>query len=112
MRRSARCLLLPIGSILAAMASIAIAAEEGPALGGPPSGDGPLKVTLGFSVVNITEINEREETIEFEGAIYLSWMDPRLAYDSDDETTGEGSAVPDTLGGLPRRVYQGDFQVR
>ena len=38
-------------------------------------------VLIGFNLVNITDVNEKEETIDFEGAIYLEWVDPRLAYD-------------------------------
>lgn len=49
----------------------------------PPS-DGPLEVQVGFNLVNITDVNEKEETIDFDGQIILSWMDPRLAYALED----------------------------
>lgn len=80
-------------------------------LGGLPPGEGPLEVLMGFNLVNITEVLEKEETLEFDGAIYLDWKDPRLAYDPaeygmpSDWSAGDYSVVPS-------HVYQGDFAVK
>lgn len=41
--------------------------QEDGYLGGPPGGK-PLEVRIGFNLVNLTGINEKEETIDFEGA--------------------------------------------
>jgi hypothetical protein len=80
-------------------------------IGGPPPTDGAVEVLMGFNLVNITDVNERDETIDFEGAIYLAWMDPRQAYDpteygmSPDWSPGDYSTAP-------RNIYQGDFAVK
>jgi hypothetical protein len=31
--------------------------------------DGPLEVQVGFNLVNITDVNEKEETIDFDGQL-------------------------------------------
>jgi hypothetical protein len=53
-------------------------------IGGPPPTDGAVEVLMGFNLVNITDVSERDETIDFAGAIYLEWMDPPQAYDPAD----------------------------
>lgn len=64
----------------------------------------PLEIRMGFNLINITDVNEKEETMDFEGALYLEWNDPRLALSSSpgrgDGNTGETS-----------RLYQGAFKV-
>ena len=47
-------------------------------LQGIPASDGPLKVFFGFNLVNITDVNEKEETIDFDAEIILSWVDSLL----------------------------------
>jgi hypothetical protein len=75
---------------------------------GPPHGDLPLEIRMGFNLVNITDVSERNETIDFEGAIYLYWKDPRLAY----EPTDAESYRPGDYSRTPRAIYQGDFAVK
>ncbi len=55
--------------------------DNGDYMRGLPMTDGPLKVLISFQVINITDVNEKAETIDLEGAIYLVWMDIRQAYD-------------------------------
>jgi len=86
-------------------------AQDQDYLGGPPPDSSPLEIGMGFSLANLTDVNEREETIDFEGALYLNWKDPRLAHDplsvgySDDYVLGDYSQPP-------RLIYQGDFSVK
>jgi hypothetical protein len=86
-------------------------AEDDALLGMPPV-DGPLEVRIGFNLMNITDVSERQETIDFDGALYLSWRDPRLAYDPiaagiSPERTADGDYEY-----APPRIYQGDFEVK
>ena len=79
--------------------------------GGIPLNSEPLKVQMGFTLSNITDVNEREETIDFDGALFLKWNDDRLAYDP----TSVGYAIDYKLGDhsqMPRLIYQGDFSVK
>jgi hypothetical protein len=48
---------------------------------GIPLNKEPLHVRMGFTLSNITDVNEREETIDFDGAFFLILKDGRLAYD-------------------------------
>ncbi|MEM8769326.1 MAG: hypothetical protein AAGE43_17945 [Pseudomonadota bacterium] len=66
----------------------------------------PLEVRIGFNLIDITAVREREETLEFEGAIYLFWNDPRLAYDPP------GHEAPDDYSWTPKITYQGDYAVK
>jgi hypothetical protein len=43
-----------------------------------PTVEGPLKVRMGFTLSNITDVNEKDETIDIDGAIFLRWEDERL----------------------------------
>lgn len=94
--------------VLAASPAITCADEV---LSGPPPGDGPLEVLIGFNLVNITDVGEKEETLDFEGAVYLEWLDSRLAYEPaeynmpDDWRPGDYSHAPG-------HIYQGDFAVK
>ena len=76
---------------------------------GMPATDLPIEVDIGFSLIKLTDVNEREETIDFEGAFYLRWLDQRLAYDQVE------AAMPDFVSGnydqVPRRIYQGIIPV-
>lgn len=88
--------------------AFSVNAQDGDYLAGPPPGEGPIEVLIGFNLVNITDVNEKEETIDFEGAIYLEWVDPRLAYDPAaygmpaDWQPGDYSLAP-------RKIYQGSY---
>ena len=62
-----------------------------------PPGDGPIAVRAGFMLYDVNEIEETTETFEFEGALLLSWVDPRQAFDPDAE-------------GASERVYKGEYQ--
>ena len=46
---------------------------------------------------DITEIEESTETFEFEGALLLSWHDPRQAFDPGTE-------------GVTERIYKGSYE--
>ena len=48
---------------------------------GPPDGDGPVVVDIGFYLSNINFISEADETFHFEGVLSMHWKDPRLAFD-------------------------------
>jgi len=65
-----------------------------------------VKVAFGFSLINITDVNEREETIDFDAAIYMQWKDPRLAYQINSM---DSMAVNDTIdySRTPNVIYQG-----
>jgi len=76
---------------------VATAARAEPFLLGPPDSDGPVRVSVGFFLSDVNEVDERRETFEFEAIVTLTWRDPRQAFD------------PDALG-VGERVYQGDYQ--
>lgn len=77
----------------------------------PKPATGPVEVHIGFHLIDITEINEPNEEIEFEGAIVLKWSDPRQAY--DPAQIGLADIPPqETLARRPARAYQGDFAVK
>ena len=71
----------------------------------------PLKVGIGFTLSNITDVNEREETIDFDGALFLKWKDDRLAYDPTSVGYGSDHKLGDHSQ-IPRLIYQGDFSVK
>jgi len=62
-----------------------------------PPGDRPVVVKAGFMLYDVNEIEESTETFEFEGALLLSWHDPRQAFDAAAE-------------GVTERVYKGSYQ--
>ena len=88
-----------------------VAAGEELYLGGLPPGDRPLEVSMGFNLVNITDVGEKEETLEFDGAIELEWRDPRLAYEPEDYGM-PADWTPGDYSKVPAHVYQGDFAVK
>jgi hypothetical protein len=62
--------------------------------------------------MKITDVDEKQETIDFEGGMTLLWHDPRLAYDPREYGL-EPEDVPSHLeDGLPPRIYQGDYAVK
>jgi hypothetical protein len=99
------------GGWLAFLAMLPAAAQDADYLGGIPPGDGPLEVRIGFNLVNITDVGEKEETLDFDGAIYLSWTDPRLAYEPE-EYGMSADWRPGDYSRAPARIYQGVFAVR
>jgi hypothetical protein len=85
---------LVLAAILLASAEQATAADNRT---DPPPGGEPVIVRTGFMLYDVNEIEETTETFEFEGALLLSWNDPRQAFDPATE-------------GIDERVYKGDFQ--
>jgi len=85
-------------------------AQDRQYLGGPPPGKEPLEVQMGFNLVDITDVNEKEETIDFEGAIYLEWTDPRLAYAPADAGMKKDWS-PGDYSRAPRKIFIGEFKV-
>ena len=65
----------------------------------PPPGERPVVVKAGFMLYDVNEIEESTETFEFEGALLLSWHDPREAFDPAEE-------------GVAERVYKGGYQLQ
>ena len=86
-------------------------AQENGHLSSLPITDGPVEVQIGFQLFDITDVNEKEETVEFEGGIYLMWMDPRQAYDPAEWGYSRDDWVPGDYSSRPRRIYQGHFAV-
>jgi hypothetical protein len=77
----------------------------------PKPADGPLEVRVGFHLIDINSVNEREEAIEFEGVIAVRWSDPRQAYDIAELGLADIDSA-ETLARAPARIYQGDFEVK
>lgn len=46
----------------------------------PPNPEGPVLVTLGLFIIEVTAIDVAENTYHIEGYMDLVWCDPRLAY--------------------------------
>ena len=67
--------------ILAIFPISRVGAQEEAYRGDIPTTDGPLEVRMGLILSNITDVNEKDETIDIDGAIFLLWNDERLAYD-------------------------------
>lgn len=106
-----------LATALATMAALAVLASPVRAAGddpldGPPLDPVPLEVRIGFSLVNISDVSEVDETIDLEGAIYLRWSDPRLAHDPAEVGYPPGGFTPGDDSRAPRRIYQGDFAVK
>lgn len=72
---------LTLSFLLTFLCSNLTIAQDEDYLGGPPHGVTPLKISMGFSLASLSDGNEREETIDFEGTLYLNWKDPRLSHD-------------------------------
>ncbi len=66
---------------------------------------------MGFNLVNITDVGEKEETIDFDGAIYLEWTDPRLAYEPAEYSMPE-NWVPGDYSRAPTRIYLSEHEVQ
>ncbi len=107
-------LLLALATILslAGAAPPSIEADDGGHPVGPPLDRVPLEVEIGFSLVNITDVSEKFETIDLDGGLYLRWNDPRLAYDPVEVGLEPGDFTPGDYSRAPRRIYQGDFAVK
>lgn len=96
--------------LLALLITSAVSAQEDGSASAPPSSNGPVQVLIGFNLVNITDVSEKDETIDFEGAIYMEWMDSRLAYEPEEYGMTEDWISGD-YSRTPRRIYVGEFAV-
>lgn len=45
----------------------------------------PVQVTLSVELLEVSQIQDHDEKFEIEFYLYLSWQDPRLAFDADQE---------------------------
>ena len=102
--------------LLAALLSIAGAGEakalDPDHVRAVPESDGPLQVQIGFHVFDITDISEKDETIDFNGAVYMQWNDPRQAYDPADFGYSAEDFPSGDTSRSPPRLYQGAFAVQ
>lgn len=64
-----------------AVGGTALAARADMELRNPPSL--PTVVQVGFYLSDINDVNEQQETFEFEGRLISTWRDPRQAFDPD-----------------------------
>ena len=63
----------------------------------PPPSDGPVVIKAGFMLYDVNDVDVAGETFEFEGALLLTWQDPREAFDPVEA-------------GVQERVFKGAFQ--
>jgi hypothetical protein len=61
----------------------------------PPPGARPIRVDVGFYLLNLVSVDERSETFEADLYLNLRWHDPRLAFRPENA-------------GRDTRIYQGD----
>ena len=99
-----------LAAVLVLLGTFSCRAQDSDFLRGPPPGEVPLKVQMGFNLVDITDVSEKEETIDFEGAIYLEWTDPRLAYAPADVGMSE-QWTPGDYSRAPKKIYLGEAEV-
>jgi hypothetical protein len=64
----------------------------------PPTLVQPLSIAAHFQLIDINNINDKEEAFEFVGVLTLKWNDPRLSFDTSQE-------------GVPEMIYQGNYQI-
>lgn len=107
-----RLLFSVLSVAVAVVVASASAAAEPPDLPAIPRVEEPLEVGFSFSLVNLTAVNEREETIDFDAVIHMSWLDPRLAYDPAEYGMSEDEFTPGDYSKAPRRIYLTDFAVK
>ena len=68
-----------------------------------------MAISFGFNLINITSVNEREETISFDGAVYMRWKDENLAFDPSDST--QSLRASGKLIGHGYKRYSGDHAI-
>jgi len=96
--RTPRLFALVAVAFAAALGSVprgAVGAE--PFILGPPLQDAPTRVSVGFFLSEVSDVDEQAETFEFEGILTLKWRDARLAFDPVEA-------------GVPEKIYQGNYQ--
>ena len=74
---------------------------EGIILRGQPTGDRPLEVLMGFNLVNITDVGEKEETIDFDAALLDTASPVTRAFHQAD--------VAQELGNPDRVIFERNF---
>lgn len=102
---------MPLTAFLLVLVTTLIPAYAEESLHGLPQATGPVEIQMGFNLLNITDVGEKEETIDFDGVIYLEWIDNRLVYDPDEYGT-PGSWVPGDYSRAPAQIYLGEYAVR
>lgn len=75
--------------------SPAFAADADMAMLDPPAV--PTVIEVGFYLSDINDVNEQQESFEFEGRLISSWKDPRMAFDPSAART-------------PVKTYTGSYQ--
>jgi hypothetical protein len=60
------------------------AGSEGPVFVTPPNPDGTTLVDLGLFIIEVTEINEVDNTFRIEAFMDLVWCDPREAFEPEE----------------------------
>ena len=68
-----------------------------PYLISPPKQDHPIKVKVALNLFDLAKIDDSNSTFSFTGALKLSWMDSRNAFDPN-------------VAGVEEKTYSGDFQ--
>ena len=101
----------PLAALLVYLAMTSTPSQAAEFLRAPPPRDGPVQVLIGFNLVNITDVGEREETIDFDGAIYLEWTDPRLAYEPAEYGMPK-NWVPGDYSQAPTRIYLSEYEIQ
>jgi hypothetical protein len=113
---AARALNIARLLIIVALSCLATGAHagdfEGDELMTLPSHDLPLEVHVSLAILNVTDVNEREEMVEFDGSVTLFWNDPRQAYDLSELGLTEEDFPPGVYDRMPPRIYQGAFAVQ
>jgi hypothetical protein len=71
--------------------------QQEPFVLGPPQSTVPVRVSLGFYVSDVNDVDEENQRFEVEGILTLKWKDERLAFDPE-------------LVGVDEKVFQGNFQ--
>ena len=93
--------ILPIRAVLGLCAVLAAGGgasaqelEDGRTIDPPPS-EGPIPIHLGIYVIQISNLDELQQTFDVEGYLTANWFDPRLAFDT-------------VAFGAPRKVYHNE----
>lgn len=89
MLRQSLCSLCLFAAVT--VAAVAWADEDNSAAAAiqlPPARPGqPVQVSVGVELVEVSQINDRDEKIEIEFYVYYTWKDPRFAFDPAQEGT-------------------------
>ncbi len=83
--------------LLSIMGSLGLNAQRAVEPGMPNPPGSPTEVKVGVFLADIIDVDELNETFEVELILTAEWMDPRLAFDPEEE-------------GTPVKLFQGSFQ--